>query len=138
MLLETRLSAVIPIPKPGKDHSNPSNYRPISLLSSISKVFERMILKRLNGFISIVNIFPDHQYGFRIAHSTFHQLRRVVRPVNTERTHRMHVSTSMLLLDGEKAFGSVWHEDLLHKLLVNACDIFLSRLIFSFLKNRSF
>jgi hypothetical protein len=50
----------------------------------------------------------------------------------------MPESTSMLLLHVEKAFDSVWHEDLLHKLLVNACDIFLSRLIFSFLKNRSF
>jgi hypothetical protein len=44
----------------------------------------------------------------------------------------------MLLLDIEKAFETVWHEALLHKLLVNGCDIILARLIFSFLKNRSF
>jgi hypothetical protein len=74
-------ASVIPIPKPGKDHSNPLNYCPISLWSSISKVFERII---------------------------------------------------------PKAFDSVWHEALLHKLLVNDCDIFLARLFFSFLKNRSF
>jgi hypothetical protein len=72
---------VIPILKPGKDHSNPSNYRPISLLSSISKVFERIILKRLNGFISTVNILMV-EFGFRVAHSTFHQLTRVARHVN--------------------------------------------------------
>jgi hypothetical protein len=47
-------------------------------------------------------------------------------------------STGMLLLDVEKAFDSVWHEALLHKLLVNGCDIFLARIIFSFLKNCSF
>jgi hypothetical protein len=41
--------------------------------------------------------------------------------------------TSMLLPDVEKAFDSVWHEALLHKLLVNGCDIFLGRLIFLFL-----
>jgi hypothetical protein len=45
-----RHATVIPIPKPGKDH--PSNYRPISLLSFISKILERVILKRLNAFIS--------------------------------------------------------------------------------------
>jgi hypothetical protein len=59
-------TSVIPIPKPGKDHSNPSNYRPIILLSSISKVFEKIILKRLQDLISANNILPDHQFGFRM------------------------------------------------------------------------
>jgi hypothetical protein len=47
-------------------------------------------------------------------------------------------STGMLLLDVEKAFDSVWHESLLHKLLSKGCNISLVRLIFSFLKERSF
>jgi Reverse transcriptase (RNA-dependent DNA polymerase) len=47
-------------------------------------------------------------------------------------------STGMLLLDVKKAFDSVWHEPLLHKLLQRGFDIFLTKLIFSFLKNRSF
>jgi hypothetical protein len=126
-------ASVIPIPKPGKDHSNPINYRPI--MSSISKVFKFIILKRLNGFISPVNILHDHQFGFRVAHSTSHQLSRVVRHVKTKRYLRVPESTGMFLLDVEKAFDSVWHEALIHKLLVNGCDIFLARLIFSFLKN---
>jgi Reverse transcriptase (RNA-dependent DNA polymerase) len=60
---------VISIPKPDKDHSNPSSYRSISLLSSIRKIFEWVILKRLNNFISLNNIWPNHQFGFRRAHS---------------------------------------------------------------------
>jgi Reverse transcriptase (RNA-dependent DNA polymerase)/Endonuclease-reverse transcriptase len=131
-------ASVIPIPKPGKDHSNPSNYRPISLLSSISKVFEKIILKRLQDFISANNILPDHQFGFRMAHSTSHQLRRVVRHVKGRREPPLSESTGMLLLDVEKAFDSVWHEALLHKLLTRGCNISLARLIFSFLKERSF
>jgi hypothetical protein len=111
--------SVIPIPKPDKIHSNPSNYRLI--MSSISKVFEWIIPKRLNGFISPVNILPDHQFGFRVVYSTSHQLRRVVRHVKTKRSLRVPESTGMLLLDVEKAFDSVWHEALLHKLLVNGC-----------------
>jgi Reverse transcriptase (RNA-dependent DNA polymerase)/Endonuclease-reverse transcriptase len=135
---------VIPIPKPGKDLTNPSSYRPISLLSSISKIFERVILKRLNDFISSNNVLPNHQFGFRRAHSAAHQLRRVVRNVKNARnaiargTSRVSQSTGMLLLDVEKAFDSVWHEALLHKLLQKGCDIFLAKLIFSFLKGRSF
>ena len=135
---------VIPILKPGKERSNPSSYRPISLLSTISKIFERAILKRLNDFISSNNIIPQHQFGFRRAHSAAHQLRRVVKNVKDARssvargTSRVPLSTGMLLLDVQKAFDSVWHEALIHKLLQRGCDIFLTRLIFSFLKGRTF
>jgi hypothetical protein len=72
---------VIPIPKPGRDNLDPSNYRPISLLSSISKILERVILKRLNAFISGHNVLPNHQFGFRAADLSSHQLNRVVRHV---------------------------------------------------------
>jgi Reverse transcriptase (RNA-dependent DNA polymerase) len=44
----------------------------------------------------------------------------------------------MLLLDVEKAFDLVWHKALLHKLLQWGCDIFLTRLIFSVIKVRTF
>jgi hypothetical protein len=111
---------VIPIPKPGKDPSNSSDYRPISLLSSISKVFERIILKRLNTFVSIQNVLPNHQFGFRAAHSTSHQLNRVVRHVENNRGQGQ--STGMLFLDVEKAFDSVWHDALLHKLIQRDCN----------------
>jgi hypothetical protein len=76
---------VIPIPKPGGDYSDPSNYRPISILSYMSKILERVTLKRLNAFISGHNVLPNHQFGFRAAHSTSHQLNRVVRHVKNRR-----------------------------------------------------
>jgi Reverse transcriptase (RNA-dependent DNA polymerase) len=73
-----------------------------------------------------------------------HQLRRVVKNVKDARnsiargTSRVTLATGMCLLDVEKPFGSVWHKALLHKLLQRSCDIFLARLIFSFIKGRSF
>jgi hypothetical protein len=94
------------IPKPGKDISNPWNYRPISLLCSISKVLKMIILKLLNTFVSTQNILPNHQFGFRVEHS--HQLNRVVKHVKNKRG--LGQITGMLLLDVEKAFDSVWHD----------------------------
>jgi hypothetical protein len=109
-----KLASVIPIPKSGKHHFNPSNYRPFSLLSSISKVFEKIILKRLNGFISTANILPVHQIGFKVAHSTSYQLRRVIRPIK---------STVMLLL--YIIFLSLNFERF-YKFYLKFCNLFLS------------
>lgn len=44
-------ATVIPIPKPGKDHSNPTNYRPIALTSCVCKILERMINTRLVWYL---------------------------------------------------------------------------------------
>ena len=55
---------VIPIPKPGKDHSDPNNYRPISLTSCICKTLERMINDRLVWYLEDNNILADIQCGF--------------------------------------------------------------------------
>jgi hypothetical protein len=72
-------ASVIPITKPGKDHSNLLNS--ISLLSSVSKIIEKIILKRLQDLCSTNNVLPDNQFGFSMAHSTSHQLRKVVQNV---------------------------------------------------------
>jgi hypothetical protein len=55
------------------------------LLSSISKIFERVILKRLQNFITANNVLPNQKFGFRTAHSAAHQLRRVVKNVKDAR-----------------------------------------------------
>ena len=44
-------ATIIPIPKPGKDHSNPSNYRPIALTNCLCKLMEKLINKRLSWFL---------------------------------------------------------------------------------------
>lgn len=68
---------VIALPKPHKDYTLPCNYRPISLLSSISEILERIILLRLKLHMEEFIIIPDIQFGFRQSHSV-HQLARVV------------------------------------------------------------
>ncbi|GBN76753.1 putative RNA-directed DNA polymerase from transposon X-element [Araneus ventricosus] len=68
-------SIIIPIHKPGKDPFNPTNYRPISLLSSLSKVVEKIILNRLKP--KVENQLIPYQFGFRKNHSTVAQLLRM-------------------------------------------------------------
>ncbi|GBN91069.1 putative RNA-directed DNA polymerase from transposon X-element [Araneus ventricosus] len=69
-----KTAVVVPIPKPNSDLSLPQNYRPISLLSCVSKVFESVLLRRLNQFLDDNNIIISEQFGFRKKLSTNHQL----------------------------------------------------------------
>ena len=63
----------IPIFKKG-DQQNCNNYRPISLLSNISKILEKLIHKQLYGFLEIKNCLYTHQYGFKNQHPTNYAL----------------------------------------------------------------
>ena len=65
-----RLATVIPIPKPGKDPAEPTNYRPIALTSCLCKTLERMINKRLIWYLESNNLLSQYQSGFRAGRST--------------------------------------------------------------------
>lgn len=129
-----KLAKVIAILKPNKNPTDPSSYRPISLLSSLSKILERILLKRINAHCEHNYIIPDHQFGFRNKHSTAHQLYRVVKSVKNN--FKLKKSTGMILLDIEKAFDTIWHDGLLHKLLTFKVPIPIIKIIKSFLSNR--
>lgn len=129
-----KISNIFSISKPGKDSKIPTNYRPISLLSNIGKIFERIILDRMEDFHYENNIIIPNQFGFRKNHSTVQQILRV-----TERASfgfNQNQTTGMVLLDIEKAFDSVWHDGLIHKLYKLDFPIYLVKIIVSFLKNR--
>ncbi|GFX18106.1 hypothetical protein TNCV_1577851 [Trichonephila clavipes] len=74
---------MIPIVKPNSDDSNPQNYRPISLLSSLSKAYEFVVLNRLNQHCLVRNIIIPEQHGFVTKCSTVTQLLRVTELVHT-------------------------------------------------------
>jgi hypothetical protein len=67
---------VIPIPKPNKPGTNPNSYRPISLLSTLGKLFERILAARLMPFFNRQYLLPHTQFGFHKKHSTVSQLTR--------------------------------------------------------------
>ena len=56
------------------DKTEPDNYRPISLLSCISKLFEKLNFKRIANFAAKNNLIDKHQFGFRSNHSCTHAI----------------------------------------------------------------
>jgi hypothetical protein len=69
-----KIAEIIMIPKPGKNLSEVESYRPISLLPIMSKLFAKLILKRLKPIINGKHLVPTHQFGFRNNHSTIDQI----------------------------------------------------------------
>lgn len=131
-----KTAKVIPTPKPGKDLTNPKSYRPISLLSSVCKIFETILLQQVLRHVDNNHILPDVQFSFRKHTSTTHQLARVTKYIQRSLQHQQ--STGLVTLDIEKAFDSIWHDGLIHKLHVNNFPIPLIRILNSFLRDRCF
>ena len=59
-----RVSNITPVPKSGSANSCPSDYRPNTITPVLSKVFERLLTKRLNNFAEKRKLFPNLQFGF--------------------------------------------------------------------------
>lgn len=129
-------SKIILFSKPGKDPKFPQNYRPISLLTALSKLFERIILTRLNHHLNTHNILRNEQFGFRQSHSTSHQLLRITDSI-IDGFNRNQV-TGVVFLDISQAFDKVWHEGLIHKLMQYNFPPYLIHIIKSYLTNRTF
>jgi hypothetical protein len=108
-----KIAKVIPIFKAG-DNTKLINYRPISLLSTFSKVLERLIYNKVIKFIEKHKILSLSQYGFRSGHSTSHAIIDLTNSV----THHLDSGKKVagLFLDISKAFDSLDHKILLQKL----------------------
>lgn len=127
---------MVPILKPSKPSNSVHSYRPISLLSSLSKILEKVLKTRISKFIDQHGIVPPNQFGFRPFHSTTHQIKRLYNHINTG--FKNGNSTILLTLDIEKAFDSVWYNGLLYKMIQFNFPLYLIRTVESFLKERFF
>lgn len=126
---------IIPLKKPFKDPSNPTNYRPISLTNTMSKVLEHLIHRRLRDHLEEQNIIIQEQFGFVKRKSTTLQLARIVD--EAMKNSNIKYSTAMVLLDIEKAYDTIWRKGLLHKMAVQNIPPHIIKIINSYLTNRT-
>ena len=108
-----KLAEVVPLYK-GKSRENETNYRPISLLTTMSKVVEKVVYNRVYRFLTETGQICESQYGFRPSHSCEHAIAQVVGSVlkNLE----CHKSTIAVMLDLSKAFDTIEHKIMIQKL----------------------
>ena len=105
---------VIPIFKNKGDSLLFSNYRPISLLSNLNKIFEKIVYKRLYSFLDRLNCIYEFQFGFRARHSTNHALLSLTEKVREGLDGGKFACG--VFIDLQKAFDTVDHSILLRKL----------------------
>jgi hypothetical protein len=110
-----------------------NNYIPISLLISFSKIFERVIYKRLYQHLSNNNILVNEQFGFRIS-STDKAVCKLLDQVLTALNNKYIVGG--IFCDLEKAFDRVNHKILLSKLEVCGISGSMCKLLMSYFEGR--
>ena len=124
---------VCPIHKKGEKHKC-ENYRPISLLSNISKIFERIMYSRLDDFLNVSEIIYKFQFGFRKHYSTNHALLSIVEQIRSALDKNMF--SCAVFIDLEKAFDTVNHQILLSKLYHYGIRGVANKWFSSYLSNR--
>ena len=128
-----KVAKVTPIHKKG-EVNDPSNYRPISILPAISKVFELLLKNQLVEFLENNNILNDNQHGFRAGRSTSSAISAFVDRVVG--CFERGEYCSVMFLDLSKAFDCVSHELLVRKLYMYNVLPNSVKLITSYLSNR--
>lgn len=129
---------IIPILKPGKDPNSPDSYRPISLLSCILKIFERLIRQRLEWWLLSNNFLPFNQFGFRKGYGTVDAVLTLTTDIQMCYSRNNYLCA--LFLDIQGAYESVNLKILENKLAdqfsipksiaKSICNLYSNRLIY--------
>ena len=123
------------LPKPGKDNKLASSYRPISLLSTLGKLFERVIATRMQSHFDDTGFFNEWQRAYLKNKEATEHVYRLGEFVKLAK-QRSWCATAVSL-DVEKAFDSVWYDGLRRKLSDLGLPHKLIRLLSSFLSDRT-
>ena len=115
ILPDWKLAIILPILKPEKSPSEPSAYRPISLLPCFSKLIERLVCNRLNYVLEQGNRLSKTQGGFRRRMCTLDQISRLENSVRDALYNRQICIA--VFFDISHAYDGIWHLGLLSELV---------------------
>ena len=127
---------IISIPKPGKDHFNPLNYRPIALTSCICKTVERMVNERLVWYLEKNGLLAKQQCGYRANRSTVDHLIRLETFIRDAFIQNQHLVA--VFFDLQKAYDTTWKHGIQQDLHDMGLRGNLSIFIGNFLTDRTF
>lgn len=128
-----KTARVVPLHKSG-DRLNINNYRPISTLSVLNKILEKLLATRIMNFLESSKLIYTHQYGFRRGCSTFTAASELVDQVYGAIDHKQ--ISGVLFLDLKKAFDTIDHNLLLQKISYYGLRGIPLTLLESYLSNR--
>lgn len=127
-----RANLVIFLKSLDRDPSNVGSYRPISLLSVVGKVYERIILNRLMAQYVNSNLASQNQFGFKPGMSTEDALYKMV--LNVRSSDKKYVIG--VFMDIKGAFDNLWWYSILHRVSQTKCSTRLFNIIRNYFSDR--
>ena len=124
---------IIPKLKPRKDPTLPSSYRPISLLSCLSKLMEKIILSKIRPHIQT----SQHQHGFKKSHSTSTALTNISQHITNGLNQSPSQRSFLIAIDISKAFDTVPRHILIQKILNSPLSNNYKKWLSNFISNRT-
>ena len=131
-----KYAEIILIPKAEGSLKDPTNYRPISLINFMGKIFAKLLNEKLVKHLENNNIIKESQHGFRKHRSSTTLLTNLYERISREKANNKKTLISLVLRDTRKAFDKVWHQGLIYKIMQTGIESPMIRILANFLNNR--